>query len=448
MRNRLESQTRQVDNLTEELGRRKVRIQELEERQDQLSLLYWTLVAHAGASAEAPLPAPPAAADLPSPALGRTGTGGGFSLGRQVLEGAKKVARRGLFSLVLAGSLVLASPAAESEAGPLEPDRAPALPPALATRFDSIYFGRPVGLELVESTPRLAGREAVEERLAAMARELASAQGLTDGEFLRLVRAARGPETTVHLSDFSDREGALALIQPHCPKLVRHMTAWPPEILEPGRLAALLKNAADFKPGEGGFWERLFFDLWAESGDQSAALGRLLNYMAGRGEAAFRLEFAGRLAPFSPLENLGPDRFIDFMAAHVKTAWAGAGGRPRELAARRLAGDLYFNVRFFHLPLTLFAVLIQQEAEEGLTGDLFHRGATLALRHRAAHLARQAGLAAVSWEAGRPLLCDLDEALGEKEAFIEAVYRKKLALVQAFNRYLSIGDNLLSALPG
>jgi hypothetical protein len=348
----------------------------------------------------------------------------------------------------LAGSLVWAGSAAEAEAIlPLDPDRVPAAPPALATRFDSVYIGRPVGLDLVEPSPRLAGREAVEERLAIMVRELAADQGLTEGEFLRLVRAARGPETAVHLADFSGREGALALIQPHCPKLVRHMAAWPPEILAPGRLAALLKNAADFKPGDGGFWERLFFDLWAENGDQSAALVSLLHHLAGRDEAAAsRLEFAGRLAPFAPLENLGHDRFVDFMSAYLKTAWAGAGGRPRELAARRLAGDLYFNTRFFRLPLTLFAVLIQQEAEEGLTGDLFRRGATLALYHRAAHLARQAGRAAVAWEEGRPLLCDLDEALNEKDIFIEAVYRKKLALVQALNRYLSAGDSLLAVL--
>jgi hypothetical protein len=169
--------------------------------------------------------------------------------------------------------------------------------------------------------------------------------------------------------------------------------------------------------------------------------------MAGRDEAAPRLEFAGRLAPFSPLENLGHDRFVDFMAAHLRAAWAGAGGRPRELAARRLAGDLYFNARFFRLPLTLFAVLIQQEDEEGLTGDLFRRGATLALHHRAAHLAWQTRRAAVAWEASRPLLCDLDEALDEKSIFIEAVYRKKLALVQALNRYLSADNNLLAALP-
>jgi hypothetical protein len=300
---------------------------------------------------------------------------------------------------------------------------------------------------MMETSPRLAGREAVEERLTVMVGEMAESLGLTEREFLRLVRAARGPETAVHLADFSGREGALALIQPHCPKLARHMAAWPPKISTPASLVPLLKNAAHFKPGEGGFWERLFFDLWAENSDQSAALAGLLRHMAGREAAPPRLEFAGRLAPFAPLENLGYDRFVEFMAAYLKAAWAGAGGRPGELAARRLAGDLYFNTRFFRLPLTLFAVLIQEEAEEGLTGDLFRRGATLALHHRAAHLSRQTRQAAVAWEAGRPLLCDLDEALDEKKIFIEAVYRKKLALVQALNRYLNADHSLLAHLP-
>ena len=457
MQNRLENQTRQVDGLAAELGRRDARIRELEERQDQLSLLYWTLVAQAQAQAGAqeadsaadsldiPDPAP---ADSAPPALDQARNSGGFNLGRQLLEGAKKVARRSLFSLILAGSLVLSGARADGAIKAPEQDRLPAAsPPALATRFESSYVGRPVGLEQVDSSPRLAGRQAVEERLAALVGELSAAQGLTEGEFLRLVRAARGPEATVHLGDFSGREGALALLQAHFPKLAQHIAVWPPEIPGPGPLAALLKNAAGLRAAEGGFWERLFFDLWAERADQGAAFTRLLGLMADRAPASPRLEFAGRLAPFSPLENLGHDRFVDFMSAHLKTAWAGAGGRPRELAARRLAGDLFFNARFFQLPLTLFAVLIQQEAEEGLTGDLYRRGAALALHHRAIHLARQTRRAAVAWEAGRPHLCDLDRALGEKDSFIESVYRKKLALVQACNRYLSAGDSLLAALP-
>ena len=448
MKSRLENQARQVDSLTTELSRRDTRIRELEERQDQLSLLYWTLVAQAGALPASLEPPAPVSDDSEPPApdqMDQAQSGGGFNLGRQLLEGAKKVARRSLFSLILAGSLVLAGPKAEAEAP--EADRLPPSPPALAARFDSDYIGRPVGLEQVAPASRLAGREAVEERLAVMVRELSAAQGLTEGEFLRLVRAARGPDAPVHLADFSGRKGALALLEAHFPKLTPHLALWPPEIMGPGPLKALLKNAASLRAGEGGFWERIFFDLWAESDDQEAALTGFLNHMTGRDPSAPRLEFAGRLAPFSPLENLGHERFVDFMSAHLKSAWAGAGGRPRELAARRLAGDLFFNARFFQMPLTLFAVLIQQEAEEGLTVDLYSRGATLALHHRGAHLAHQTRRAAVTWEAGRPLLCDLDEALGEKTSFIESLYRKKLALIQALNRYLSAGDSLLSALP-
>ncbi|MDR2725469.1 MAG: hypothetical protein LBC90_05290, partial [Candidatus Adiutrix sp.] len=87
IRSRLENQTRQVDSLTLELGRRETRIRELEERQDQLSLLYWTLVAQAGAGTAASSPdSPPdlAPADSAPPDLVQA-QGGGFSLGRQIL---------------------------------------------------------------------------------------------------------------------------------------------------------------------------------------------------------------------------------------------------------------------------------------------------------------------------------------------------------------------------
>ncbi|MDR3038299.1 MAG: hypothetical protein LBV21_03260 [Candidatus Adiutrix sp.] len=459
IKGQMERQARQVDGLTAELARRDARVRDLESRQDKLSLLYWTLVAQAGETAGPTLTAPvswdrPAdgAPTLEERASDQARNSGGFSLGRQLLEGAKKVARRSLFSLILAGSLVLAGPTAEVEAsaGPVG-EAVPALPPGLATRFDSVYVGRSVGLELVEPSPRLAGRQAVERRLTEMVGDLAAAQGLAGGEFLRLIRSARSPEDTVHLADFGGRPGRLALLRSHFPKLVKHLDGWPAEVAAEDRLTALLKSAADFKPGEGGFWERLFFDLWSETGDPGPALASLLNFLKLKAALASepRLEFAGRLAPFAYLENLGPDRCVEFLAPYIKTSWFEAGARPRELAARRLAGDLYFNARMFRLPLTLFVALAHQETEEGLAVGLFRRGATLALHHRAAHLARLARAAAVAWGAGRPPLCDLDEALAqsENELFIEAVYRKKMALVQAVNQSRSAGDSLLAALP-
>ncbi len=468
MKHKLEDQTRQVDHLSLELKKRDGRIKTLEDRQDKLALLYWTLVAQAKAepglapalpaeqfrealSEEAPVPVVAG----PAGPLARDDArnSGGYSLGRGLLEGVKKVARRSLFTLIMAGGLVMVGSqpmtAAPSGVSPTPGWSAAGETPAhLLSRLDSTYIGRTVSLEIVETEARLAGRPAVESRLSQLVTDLAAAQGLSSGEFLRLVRIARGPEHTVHLDDFAGREGCLALLVPHFPKLTRHLSAWPPEILAPGQLTALMKSAADFKSAEGGFWERLFFDFLAAQ-KPGPALEALLERLGQKPRLAgpIRPEYAGRLAPFPPLENLGPDRFITFMSNYINTNWPSLSGRGRQQAARRLAGDLYFSARLFKLPITLLAVLTQEEAEaEGF--DFFRRGGTSALYDRTADLADLARDFTLTWQEGRPPLCDLDEALAscEDEAFVEAVYRRKMALVMAYNKALNAGNTLLAEL--
>jgi hypothetical protein len=494
MQNRLDSQARQVDTLSLELKRRESRVKELEDRQDQLALLYWTLISKsltAGPGAAAlSLPAPadfrgpevPAAQHLPgNEPEDQALQSGGHGLGKGLLEGVRKAARRSLFTLIMAGGLVMAGsfPVAAMPAGdaglpfPLAPSTmapnfsvaeplmlpAPAAmqtpvpaqaeaPVHLYSRLDSSYIGRAVGLEMVESGPRLAGRPAVEKRLAALVDELAAAQGLSNGEFLRLLRAARAPESAVHLADFEGRSGGLALLEPHFPKLTRQLRAWPESVLTSRRLTGLMKSAADFKPSEGGFWERLFFDFLAARSPE-AALTALLDHLNQKQQTAvMRPEYAGRLAPLTELENMGPDSFVKFMAGHIKSGWPGRDGRIRDLAAQRLAGDLYFSARLFKLPLTLLAALGHQQAEDG--EDFFRRGATCALHTLAADLAALTRESGLLWQEGRPPLCDLDEALAGREgpAFIEEVYRKKMALVMAFNKTMNAGNSLLPDLRG
>jgi|GEM_PF-2454557 len=509
MKKKLEDQVRQVDGLSLELNRREERIKDLEERQDKLALLYWTLVARA-METRAPLAAVPALAvgkDLSAPEAGaaqlaaaplrpaepsaadetrdNAANSGGHSLGRGLLEGVKKVARRSLFTLLMAGGLVMAGsfPALASGPGPEwgqappkgdligavrpgtglyshQPSAAgrPQLsgfssvageaPAHILFRLDSTYIGRSVSLEAVAPEARLAGQPAVESRLAEMVSELAETQGLTNGEFLSLVRTARGPESAVHLSDFSGQAGGLALLETHMPKIARLLRNWPDSSLGSDRLTALMKNAADFKAAEGGFWERLFFDFLAVDSQEGALTSLLSRLEEKKGRAGqVRPEFAGRLAPFPQLENLGPDRFIEFMTEHIKGNWSCPSGRGRYQAARRLAGDIYFSARLFRLPVTLLAALIQEESEADEV-DFFRRGATRALYDRAADLLDLTRDYTLSWQEGRPPLCDLDEALAasEKDDFMEAVYRKKMALVMAFNKSLNAGQSLLTDL--
>lgn len=463
MKNRLDSQARQVDALSLELKRREARVKDLEDRQDKLALLYWTLISKvmtaAPGVAALSLPAPEAASDGGLKTFDgqddQAANSGGHSLGKGLLEGVKKVARRSLFTLIMAGGLIMAGslPAAPEAAAETVRDHGdglaapfqPSVPegPHLVSRLDSNYIGRAVGLELVESGPRLAGRQAVEKRLAEMVDNLSASQGLTNGEFLRLLRAARGPESPVHLADFEGRDGGLALLEPHFPKMTRHLRAWPENVLTSRRLTSLMKSAADFKPYEGGFWERLFFDFLPTRKSEQA-LESLLDHLNQKKQSVgVRPEYAGRLAPLTELENMGPDTFIKFMTGHIRNAWPHYDGKPRDLAAKRLAGDLYFSARLFKLPITFVAALTHQQAEEG--EDFFRRGSTCAIHTLTADLAAMTRESGLLWQEGRPPLCDLDEALAANEgsAFLEEVYRKKMSLIMAYNKTMNADNTLL-----
>ncbi len=229
MKNRLENQTRQVDHLSLELKKKDERVKNLESRQDKLALLYWTLVSQAAeaagpesqlvpaqfAPAFPPLQNAPAAsfeaeARLSEQPPDNASNSGGHGLGREILEGVKKVARRSLFSLIMAGGMVMTGLPGGALAAVDGPDfpapglsdqltgQTETLPAHILARIDSTYIGRSVSLEMVEAGPRLAGRPAVENCLAEKVGELAETHGLSTGEFLRLVRTARGPEHTVH----------------------------------------------------------------------------------------------------------------------------------------------------------------------------------------------------------------------------------------------------------
>lgn len=469
-KDKLETQGRQIENLSLELKKRDMIIDGLEDRQNKLALLFWALASRAANSAPGQLAAANGPALLGSaaddfnfgfaagdgPSDDNACRSGGYSLGRGILEGVKKVARRSLLTLILAGGLVMSGSLEGQAAQGMPRPEANAIAASVAeagqqlqSRLDSNYIGRTVSLEMVEADLRLAGPRAVENRLAEMVSELAAGHGLSNSEFLRLVRTARGPEDTIYLDEFKGREGALALLAFHLPKLSRQMLRWPAELLSQSRLSYLMKSVADFKPSEGGFWERMYFDLTADGHSAEEALSFILEAMAHKAAlgTAVRPEFAGRLAPFPQLENLGPDRFISFMAGYINENWPKLSGRGRQQAARRLAGDIYFAARLFKLPTTLLSSLIHEEAETDQV-DFFRRGSTYAIHARAADLADLTKSYSLVWQEGCPPLCDLDEALAssEKETFVEGVYRRKMSMVMSYNKSINTGSSLFDEL--
>ncbi|MDR1922569.1 MAG: hypothetical protein LBS31_12645, partial [Candidatus Adiutrix sp.] len=371
MKARLESQTRQVDGLSQKLKKRDEHIRDLEERQDKLAILYWTLVSKTSGGARLEAVAAPQrhpASPAPETPEAESGedepAGGGFGLGRQLLGNAKKTARRSLFALILAGGLVMAPSLPATASTPAAGDAAL----ALSTRMDSAYLGRPVTLTFVKADERRGGRAVVETRLTEKIETMAADWKLSPGEYLRLLRTVRGPTESVHLADFEGKKGAWRLLGKQLPGITDLLGQLVSEEIPNSTLTDLLRAAADFKPYEGLFWDRLFFDFLPVGGDPRLALEGLLSHLA-RKELRHnwpRPEFAGRLAPFPEIENMGPDTFIKFLADHIKSSWPmKLPSKGRDRAAREAAGAVYFSARTFKLPITFLASLTHQELSGG-----------------------------------------------------------------------------------
>ncbi len=497
MRIRLEEQARHRDKLNLEIQEKSGRISDLEERQNKLALLYWTLAANAAASVggqknpgagifdsppeknsgagiiELPaeensgagiigsppeenqengiieLPAEPLPAAVSSEASGRGGR-----MSHELLDMARKAARRGLFTLVLAGGLIMGGPSPAQALLEASPDNSPTgdfllAPPENSTlnaSLDSSFLGRRVSLDFVESRVRLEGRAAVESLLKEKVTALAQAHSLSGPEFMRLMRLARGPEDIVRLTDFEGSGGLKSLLSRLCPRLAARLAG------KPNDLRDFLRAASSFKPEEGLFWERLYFNL-AEKLDDENSLAVLAKLLRRKEEAAHTVspEFAGRLAPFPEVDNMGPASFIAFMAAHIKRHWPFAGGRGQSASARLMAGDLYFAARAHRLPPSLLAAALEWEiAEKGLPAlmdpKMARRMAAVFMYKKAGELAEAALKGGETWQEGRAPLCDLDEVLTEKYGTLAAenIYRRKMKIVMSRNKMIAQSRDLFS----
>ncbi|UQZ88124.1 hypothetical protein C4J81_02415 [Deltaproteobacteria bacterium Smac51] len=470
MKARLENQTRQVDHLSVEMKNRDERIRELEDRQDKLALLYWALVSRAMNTGGLSTDGLPGALALPAhdideiepvleieaePLEAEDFSGSesvldeneerGGSMGRELLDSARKAARRSLFTLMLAGGLVMSSPVGAA----LPPEKTSALSAdslRLSTSVESSFVGRTVSLDFVEPGLRVKGLAAVEGRMKEKVAELAQGHSLSPQEFLKLVRQAKAPEALVHLSDFAGPAGAAALLEKHLPQLSANLGGRPEQIRD------LLRAASSFRPGEGAFWERIYFNFSETQGlGKSESLVALLELLARKqsGTALAQPEFAGRMAPFLEIENMGAASFIDFMSDHIKQNWPVPASRGRLSLTRRLSGDLYFSARLHRLPLTLLSSIAQQELEEGRAAHLLDgQAATIFLYRQAEQLASLVAASGEVWQNGRAPLCDLDEILAEKYGRLgmENIFRKKMKIIMSYNKVISQGHNLLSGL--
>ncbi|MGL4209484.1 MAG: hypothetical protein ACRCTY_08875 [Candidatus Adiutrix sp.] len=187
------------------------------------------------------------------------------------------------------------------------------------------------------------------------------------------------------------------------------------------------------------------FDSITINKNPQEALDGLLSHLARKNfrNDWVRHEFAGRLAPFTELENMAPKTFINFMSEHIKTTWPKLPPKGKSRYSREMAGDIYFSARTFKLPLTFLAALMHQLAD-------VHRGTinsaptsfkpqTLEIFSHAARLIPLIGRTSVSWQDGAPPLCDLDDVLQVymNDGLLttpDDVFKKKMLLIESYKR--------------
>jgi chromosome segregation ATPase len=459
---KLDKQARELETAFSEMKSRDEAIKGLQERQDRLSLLWWTIFSlasdgqgppgeqeaeEAGPPAPAPeapdggglehldlgslpplgdldagsLEEPPAEATGPAQEVpGPDGKVAG-DLGGSLLAELRKVARKALFTLFLAG-LAFFPPRAAGAGEPIElggpetpmlaePFVAPATPDL--ARLSSSYLGRTMDLGVVP-TPELAlGRRRAEERAREMVGRQAGRWGLDEEAWLRLVRLAYGQETTVNLNDLEGDLAPARLISPHMPVFAEALAK---SGLLDGLAPMVLAAVGDFGRAEGPFWERLYLRFRHRLGREPEAVAALAWHLARRSSRRDgpRLEHAGEKAPVHGLENMDPEGAAAFLETYILKNWGRtfARGQTRGTVARplpkgreplRLASDLVQTAWLFRIPRTLMVAAIH---------DAFNASGawpgTLEIYGLGKRLAGLLYANSIEWSPSKPRLCDFD----------------------------------------
>jgi DNA repair exonuclease SbcCD ATPase subunit len=477
--NRLEAQlanqAREIEEAFRELQKRDARIKTLESRQDRLALLYWTMLSLASNGLSLRLPAgtgtndeggqggnnspggqgtppgtmaPPGAPPLgggegsfgakgdPS-SQGSTHAQGGPKgpaevlrdsglLSLAFLKSLKDAARKGLFTLILTGSVALG---ATSEAtadkitdGPLfgsfSPYHGEGAQPGqarfaykegtflayISTKIHSRVLGRTLDLGFLPPLERDMDQRAIEQKAKEILRLQAQARGLGLEEWISLVRNAFDEGTTIYLPELESALSYGKLISPQLPSLAKGLEG---SAISEELWNLALSGAARLKGGEGLFWERVYNDFMGRMGDPSEASKAAVLHLARKNRVNLpRIEYVGVLSPIKELEDMGEARVQEFLSNHIKNYWTGGYRRlPRKKEKLAyLALDLYSASRIFRVPLTLLAALSHQhyESSGNWPEALDVYSGSLKVASLVARLSRP-------WNLNSPHICDLDE---------------------------------------
>ena len=493
-----------------DLGRRledeSLRVAQLEQAQDRLGLLFWILAKYGGDngdSLEALIELTRQqglmdAAGIAGARLQEMAQSAASCLGSESFrKNARRAVRRGLYSLLLAGSLILARPEESSKATAPSEDQARAqrlarltaekTEAALELHLGPVYcpeVKRPFDLSFLTPWEKARGFEYMQNRIIRELETQARRTGLDLDDYLVLLQRRHPEGTPIDLEDLAGSTASLSLINGEFPRIAADFRDKAPSSRH---CAALHRLARRTDAGECRFWDSLYADYRALGADSHQALAMILNNI----QARFRTpnetppEFGGRLKPIPELERMNLARFTSLVAPYIKAnievftahdAFSYAH-EPDEIDgyARRLARDIHVAARSFGVPLTLMVSIAHQESYfANVLGDntmsaspfqiyrptkpfiikgMIDKGlkvpgvpnrlqdhVTLATYMAAFHLSDLMEKASVKWGKNKALLCDLDRVAllyNGGPAYPSAVYRKKVRLLGYIDRLKS-----------
>jgi len=402
---------------------------------------------------------------------------------------------RGLYTLLLAGGIILASPSESSIATGLVGERTrPAelirstgqIPEfqnfGLAGPFYHPLVERSFDLGYVSPWDRAKGLEHVRKIITRDIDALARRHGLETDTVCRLIRDRFKPGRQVSLARLLNHTHALDLLKNHYPGIFAEHHRWksPVDVLTP---LYRLTGEADLQASR--FWDRLYREYRTLDADPAKCLAMVSHNI----RLALDTEnisppptFRGRLRPIPELEQLDLADFTRIMApyfqSNIKYFHASFardfGLQPDRIAeyALRLAVDMYVAGKIFGVPMTVLVAITHQESYfANVLGDQtksaspfqIHRSTkpliiqamrrkgievpkvperlqdnlTLAAYMAAFHLADLIEKTSLPQKMDQPPICDLDRvALGYNggTAYPKAVYRKKVRLLGYLNR--------------
>ncbi|MEW5725282.1 MAG: hypothetical protein AB1896_19365, partial [Thermodesulfobacteriota bacterium] len=389
----VQAQAHTVQALERRLDERAAKIRELEQAQDRLALLLWTMTRTAGADGQvldslARLSGERGFRDAAQIAGARlhelAATAATRLAAADFRRAAGRAVRRGLLSLLLAGGVVFSLPQESSKATALVEDQPP--PRAVARLLEqeplepgpavsvvyNTYLDRPFDLGFLTTWEKAKGFDYIQKRITQEVDAVAEGLGLQPEEYLEMVRTIYEPGRTVSLEDLKDNRNSVLVLRRHFPDLFADFRGGGlgrDEFLEIYRLA--LAGG----PEECRFWNRLYAEYRQLGADPERGLAMILNNIrvhTREKEEVSRIEFVGQLSPIFELEEMNLAEFsrvitpyfkanIKMFTAHAAFAYA---HKPEEISdyARRLAEDMYVAAKAFGVPRTLFISIAHQES--------------------------------------------------------------------------------------